>query len=91
MKGLKSGRFNFASGDKDASFLKNKYFFPKGKFAGDVNGDGQVESKAGEFLKIVGGQIVVEKEGASYNIDFNFSLENGVTAKGSFLGDFKQV
>jgi len=87
------GTFSFAprETDEDDPALANTYFFKKGKFAIDLNNDGQIESDDNEFLEVIGGTMTLTQNGAVYTVTFNWTLENGVNATGSFTGDFNQV
>jgi hypothetical protein len=90
---LSGGTFSFAprNTNEDDPVLASSYFFKKGKFAIDLNGDGQIESDDEEFLNVTGGTMTLTVSGALYTVEFNWTLENGVNATGSFSGDFSQV
>ncbi|MFK7964918.1 MAG: hypothetical protein AB8C46_13225 [Burkholderiaceae bacterium] len=90
---LQGGTFSYVprGTDEDDPALAQTFFFKDGKFAVDLNGDGSVKSDDGEFLTVTGGTITLEPSGAIYKVDFQFELENGQTARGSFTGDFAQV
>ena len=67
------------------------WFFKKGKFAIDLNNDGQIESDDDEFLEVTGGTMTLTTSDTFYTVEFNWTLENGVNTVGSFSADFDQV
>lgn len=90
---LSGGRFSYASRntDEDDPALASSFFFKKGKFAIDLNNDGQIDSDDDEFLDVTGGTMTLTVSGAFYTVEFDWTVENGVNAAGSFTGDFDQV
>ncbi len=90
---FRGGEFSYVPNNTDENNigLANTFFFKKGKFAIDLNGNGKLDKRRGEFLKVVGGKIRITQSGNIYRFDFTFTLENGVKAIGSYTGDFAQV
>lgn len=90
---LTSGTYTFRTRntDEDTTSLANTHFFKKGKFAVDLNRDGELKSANNEFLKITGVIIEIEVESGVYTIAYDLKLENDEVVTGTFSKGFDQV
>ena len=92
-EGLSSGTYAFRpkNTDEDDPALIDIHFFTEGKFAIDLNDDGNIESDDNEYIEITGGTIKVEVKGGEYLLELNLTLENNENVSGTFGADFDQV
>ena len=89
--GFTSATFTYRSDSlpENSPDVANTFFFNDGRFGVDIDGNGDIDSDANEFLDVTGGTITVTRMADTRAaMSFDVLLSNGVTLTGSFEGVF---
>ena len=88
---FRAGTFTYMppSTDEDDPSLSQQFFFKDGRFAFDLDENGDFEDD--EYLDVTGGTITLSDQTADYTFSLELTLENGKTIAGTYSGNFPKV
>lgn len=94
-----TGTFNYINSDNDGSLnesqleakYKDKFVFSDAGILLDTNGNKELFDDLQSAILVTGGTIKVSGTEPNYTIEYNLTLQNGQTAKGSFNKTFVKI